>query len=289
MKRHIRLAIISSGLALIAIILFSNFALGVDVLTGSPGDTITYHGQGTPGATVSLEVAASNSVSVSGDSYSDSLNGINIPAGENRLSLTVSPVETMNVTGKPSWRTGDGVNQAGSVSGNTGTYTFNNAPSGSYDVGVSGIPASGASSVSITVTVSQPVSVGSDGSYNASIDTSGLPAGTYSVKQDGQEVAKVYLGVTPPVTATPVPQSSNQQSTPIPTAQLTATPVPTPVATTGTDAGVVIPTAAAAAETPGSPTMTQSQGIDMGQAAVILGIIIILAAAGVIYLRRNKK
>jgi len=282
--------------------LFLNIAMGVVILSGSPGDTITYHGQGSPGSTVNLEVTASTSVSVNGDNYSDGLTGLNIPSGENRLSLTVSPVETMNVSGNPAWLAGDTVTRPGSVSGNRGTYNITNAPAGSYDVRISGRPAAGATSVSVTVSVSQPVSVGSDGTYTASIDTSGLPAGVYTVNQDGQHVADAYLGVTPPVTATPNPPTATPQPTPAVTVGPTANPAPNNESTIGPVETVMptpggqpttaslSPTAATNTSIDNGLVKTESGGLDPGTIAIIgIAFLAILGAAYMVLGRRKKR
>lgn len=169
----------------------------VQVISASPGQTIVYQGHGNPGSTVTMEVTAGLSVGVGGDHrYYKDMKGVNIPGGS-RFSITVSPVETFSVSGGM-----HGIGMAiGSVSGNVGSASMSNVPGGTYDIVVTGI--SNGSSVSMTVHAYQPQGVGSDGTYTASLSTSGLPAAVYSVRQDGREVAKVYLGVQAPSTPTP--------------------------------------------------------------------------------------
>ena len=169
----------------------------VQVISASPGQTITYQGHGSPGATVTMEVTAGISVGVGSDHrYYKDMKGVQIPGGS-RFSITASPVDTFSVSGGM-----HGIGMTiGSVSGNVGSASMSNVPAGTYEIVVTGI--SNGSSVSMTVHAYQPQGVGSDGSYTVSLSTSGLPPAVYSVKQDGQEVAKVYLGVPAPATPTP--------------------------------------------------------------------------------------
>ena len=260
---------------------FINIAQAQQILSGSPGSVITYNGHGTPNSNVNVEASSSVSVSVSGNSYSDSLNGINIPSSENSLSISISPVQTINITARPTWMSGIGVTRPGSVSGNTGSYTINNVPAGSYDITVSGTPVSGASTVTMTVTTSQPVSIGSDGNYTVNIDTSGLPASVYTISQGGQEVARVYLGVAVPATPTPQPPASTPQPTVTPTQQPTIAPTPQPTE-------IAVPTATSMPVMP-TTTKTLSQGLSISQAAIVLIAIVVVAALTFIITRKNRK
>jgi len=153
-----------------------------------------------------MEVTATISLGVDNNRYYKELNGVQIPGGSS-FSITASPVSTFSVQG----HLGLIGMTIGSVSGNTGSASMGNLPGGTYNIVVTGI--SNGSSVSMTVHAYQTKSVGPDGIFTASISTAGLPDAVYSVKQDGKEVAKVYLGVQAPATPTP-----------------TAPPAPTPTA-----------------------------------------------------------
>jgi hypothetical protein len=84
----------------------------------------------------------------------------------------------------------------GSVSGSSGHFASpTSIPSGTYSVKVYGDAANGASSVTMTVSVSATVHTDSTGKYSATLSSSGLPNGIYTVKQSGTRVADVYLGV----------------------------------------------------------------------------------------------
>jgi len=179
---------------------FSGIALadGVQIISAPPGKTIAYQGHGSPNSQVTIEVTASISVGVGGDHrYYKSMNGVNIPGGSS-FSITAIPVTTFSVSGG---MFGIGMT-IGSVSGDTGSASMSHVPGGTYNIVVTGI--SNGSSVSMTVHAYQTQSVDGDGAYTASLSTSGLPAAVYSVKQNGQEVARVYLGVQVPAVPTPI-------------------------------------------------------------------------------------
>jgi hypothetical protein len=230
--------ILVSVIVMVAIILiiarFSGTAgsQGVQIISASPGQTITYQGHGSPGSTVNLEVSATVSTGVSNNHYVMSMKGVNIPSGS-RFSLSASPVSTLAVSGSFSG-TGLGSSLQGTVKNNVGSISMSNLPGSSYDIVVSGI-ANGSNTVSITVHAYQSQNVGSDGTFTASIGTSGFPAAVYSVKQNGAEVAKIYLGVQAPATPTPT-----ATPTPSPTAPPNGTITPTPIITPSPTAVIVI-------------------------------------------------
>ncbi len=191
---------------------FSGLAGATQIISASPGQAITYQGNGAPDSQVTMEVTASISLGVGGDGrYYKDMRGVEIPGGS-RFSITASPVDTFSVSGGM-----HGIGMTiGSVSNHVGSASMGNVPGGTYNIVVTGI-ANGSGPVSVTVHAYQTKSTGSDGSFTASISTSGLPPAIYSVRQDGVEVATVYLGVDAPVTPTPIP---------VPTATPTPTPPP---------------------------------------------------------------
>lgn len=261
------------------------------ILSGSPGDIITYNGEGPANSDVTLEVSASTTIGVSGGSYSSSLNGVSIPSGSNSFRILVSPVQTMYISGGPSWL-GAAMTREGSVSGTTGSYSINNVPAGTYNIRVYGTPASGTSSVTMTVTASGPQHVGPDGRYTASISTSGLPAAVYTVRQSGQEVARVYLGVPAPPTPTPTPTAAattNVAPTPggttIPTES--ATPQGSPMGSPASASTVPPPTEKISHDITNEKAATESKGLNLAMIAAT-GVVF-LAILGGAYLMLNGK
>ncbi len=274
---------------------FQGAAQAQQIISGSPGDTITYHGEGPVNSDVTLEVSSSTSIGVSGGSYSSSLNGINIPSGSNRFSISVSPVQTMHIAGGPSWL-GSVASVDGSVSGTTGSYSISNVPAGSYNIRVYGTPANGASSVTMTVTASAPQHVGADGHYTASISTAGLPPGVYTVRQNGQEVAIVYLGVPAPATPTPTAApvanatanpSAGEESAISPSAS--AIPHGSPSAGQPSATESPSPSTKISEEINGEKAVSESGGLDIMAIAIIIVILMAIAGAGYIILERNRK
>jgi len=211
--RPILLTVLTLAIIFVILAEFTGIACadGVKIISASPGQTVSYKGQGSANSQVTLEVSASISSVVGSDHrYKEEMKGVNIPGGSS-FSIIASPVSTFSVSGGM-----HGIGMTiGSVSGNVGSASMSNVPGGTYDIVVTGI--SNGSSVSMTVHASQPQSIGGDGTFTASISTSGLPPAVYSVKQNGQEVAKVYLGVPAPATPTPT-------AAPTPTVSPTAAP-----------------------------------------------------------------
>jgi hypothetical protein len=208
----IRASIASIALFLIvisAIAIFSGSAheQSVQILSYSPGNAITYTGHGTPGSTVTLQVSSSITVPVSGGTYQLQFSDLNIPA----CSVTISahPVKTISF-GSKQWvevpligggYTPEITKGPLTPSGTTGSYTYN-AGGGKYCVRVFGEAAAGVGSVVADVSVSQQVSVNGNGAYTQTINTAGLPAGVYYLRQDGTTVAEIYLGVSAPMSYT---------------------------------------------------------------------------------------
>jgi hypothetical protein len=165
---------------------------GPEIIYASPGSTVTYTGKGTPNTDVNVKVSTSVTIPVSGGRYGITLNNVQIPYGNNRFSISVSSVKTMTVSGYSS--TNSGVTASQSIVVNKkgqGSFSKSNVPSGGYSISVFG-EAKGPK-VNVDASASCYEHVGSNGQYTASVNTQGMPAGTYTVTQDGVTVAKVYL------------------------------------------------------------------------------------------------
>jgi hypothetical protein len=173
----------------------------VSIISCGLGGTLSYSGHGPENSDVSVEISSAISVPVSGGHYSLSLSGIKIPSCGNSIYLSASPVDTFNIGG-----TIHGIIPipvpaiSMPVSGQTCTISRSNVPGGTYDIGINGDSSAG--SVTITVRAGTAIHTDACGGYVASLDMSGMPAGIYTVKQDGTEVARAYVGVTPPATYT---------------------------------------------------------------------------------------
>lgn len=251
---------------------------GVQIISASLGQTIMYQGHGSPNSQVTIEVSATiTAQKIGSNHYKSEMRGVDIPGGS-RFSITARPVDTLTVSGSfPGTPLGSSLQ--GSVTNHVGSASMGNVPGGTYNILVSGV-ANGSGPVSITVHAYQSQSVGGDGTFTASISTSGLPSAVYSVKQDGTEVAKVYLGVQAPATPTPT-------VTPTATPTATATPNGTTAQTSGTS---VTPTTNASitptsnipmSPTPGiwiSPTAQPGEASAGGNNSLLIMIAIMIGA-----------
>lgn len=180
-------------------------AQSVQILHYNPGDTMSYTGSATAGSTVNVMISTSVAVDSSSGSYSLSLSNLNVPACT--VVISAHPISSITFTGAQ-WVEVAGIGAYVSApsktmqpSGTTGSYSY--SPSGGkYNIQVSGAAASGATSVTIDVYVSQSQTADGSGRYTESISTAGLPSGVYYLSQNGVVVADIYLGVTPPPTFT---------------------------------------------------------------------------------------
>jgi hypothetical protein len=282
-KNPILLSMIVMAAVILLLAQFSGLAYsqGVQIISASPGQTITYQGHGGAGSQVTLEVSATISTGVNNNHYVSRMNGVNIPGGS-RFSITARPVDTLTVSGSPNWAGGLSYSLQGSVNNRVGSASMDNVPGGTYNILVSGI-ANGSGSVSITVYAYQSQGVGGDGTFTASISTAGLPAAVYSVKQDGTEVAKVYLGVDAPATPTPTtsptttPTSNPATSTPgATTVPSTITPGPNSsiTATPGASETVAPPVISVTSTPPPSGNNTLLTTLALMVGAVVAGLVL---------------
>ncbi|CAJ36707.1 hypothetical protein [Methanocella arvoryzae] len=171
-------------------------ASSVKILTGTPGDTITYTGSGPADSDIPVELSTIISVGVSDNKYSQTFYGIHIPDYQNSFTVSGNPVNTLYVSGRGSMTLGLWSPDLGGASSSfTSPISI---PEGDYDVRVHGDAAPGTSTVNLNVKVTSYVRTDSSGSYTVSLSTAGLPAGLYVLRQSGVEVANIYLGITPP-------------------------------------------------------------------------------------------
>lgn len=294
-SRHLTAAItiLLAGSILLALIPCAASAQSPKIISGSPGDTISFMGTGTPNAQVTLEVSATIDVATQNvggvTRYKRNMEGLNIPGG-NSLSITVSPVDTLLVTGSFSG-VPVGMTMEGSVSNHVGSFS-KSVPPATYNIVVSGVANGSPSSVSMTVRASQPQNVGGDGTFTASLSTSGLPSTVYTVKQNGVIVAMVYLGVaapatpTPNATPTPTPSTQPAQSSTVPSATaqiITASPSSQPTPSVSISGETVTPSA--------STTPTPAGGglspWIMAFFAITAGSVIGIAAAYLLFIKKR--
>ncbi len=187
---------------------YSGAKQDIQILSGSPGDAITFHGTGTPNSDVKLTVTTTVAIDPANSghgkrSYSIELNNIAINSGSNSFSIAVDPVETATITATAYSLGGLSLSRNLKVSGSHASISQSNIPAGQYKVVLSGT--TNADKVHLDITASSSVHAGSDGKYSYSVNTQGMPAGKYTIQQGGNDVGVVYLGVPAPPQPTPKP------------------------------------------------------------------------------------
>jgi hypothetical protein len=151
---------------------------------------IRYEGYGPANAKVNLSVATSFDTSTYGNSIT--FHGVYV-AEDGYFRITISPVDSITVSspGIPF------VSKTYEATGSTvclevGRIEILGVPiTGNYDVTTTVQP-HGSSTVNVEL-VAMYKTDGS-GKYTVSLNTAGLPSGVYSIKRDGTEVARAYLG-----------------------------------------------------------------------------------------------
>lgn len=166
----------------------------IGIISAGTGDVVHFDGKGTPNSRVMIEVTSTVSISAGANGrYAVGINNVQIPDGENRFSVSAYPVTTMTVAGNSQGSKGISAVEAVDVVGGRGSLSVSNVPADKYNIMVYGTAKDG--EVSLDVTASCAVSVDKKGRYSANVNTRGMPAGVYTVKQDGVVIAVVYLGV----------------------------------------------------------------------------------------------
>jgi hypothetical protein len=165
---------------------------GLRIIKASPGQVIPFDGKGEPNSDVYLTILTSTRIDAPGGRYGIALNGIQIPSGTNKFSITASRVETMTVSGSSSSNGQISATQGVDVKKNgVGSLSKSNIPAGTYSVMVYGTTKD--SKVDVSASAGCAVHVDGSGNYHGSVSTQGMPAGLYTVKQDNKEIAHIYL------------------------------------------------------------------------------------------------
>lgn len=171
-------------------------AQDVKVIKADPGNTLKYTGDATPNSNVNIQVTTTTTIGVSGNRYGISLKNLYVPGSSNGFSITAYPVQSMTVAGNSQGSKGISAAKGVGVSGGRGSYSVNNVPEDKYNVMVYGEAAG--PTVNVEASASCVLPVNKYGHYSGVVNTGGMPAGVYYVRQDGQLVAIVYLGVPEP-------------------------------------------------------------------------------------------
>ncbi len=235
------------------------------------GDTVVISGKAQPNEKVTISSSFKKTVGVENGKYVYRLYGIYIPPGENSFTVVARNSKNLQVSVRiVIWFTkgSDAVN-------GTAVISQSNVPEGTYDIKIYGDAADGAREVELDIEASKPVSANSEGKFELSVQTNGIPAGLFKITAGGIERI-ILLSERPTPTPvsngiwiTPTPTST---STPTPTS--TATPMLTPVETPGFTPTPTINFTPTPTSTPTStPISTPTAGFEVFLALLAIALI----------------
>jgi hypothetical protein len=194
-----------------ALVLISGaVALEVSPNNPSPGSKINIAGTAAPGAQVDLQSSFQMNLPVSAGRY-EYETSVEIPHQPNRFTVSASNIKELGVGVKMViWLT-----KSFDAPGGTATLSQSNVPPGTYTVKLFGESLQGASTVPVKVSADTTVQADSKGQYSLVLDTSGVPAGDYTISGGG-ETKVIHLGTS--AAAPSEPSESSTTTTPPPAA-----------------------------------------------------------------------
>lgn len=156
-----------------------------NISPGNPheGDTLTISGRSEPGSIMDIEVSFSRSVPVRDGHYEYTFQGIEIPKGRNRFTVTSRQVRDLNfivkmfVDFKRSFDAREGVAE----------FSEDNVPHGAYDILINGQAIEGENEVRLDFAAMQTIHSDIEGTFSLNYKTSALPAGNFTVRLGGSE------------------------------------------------------------------------------------------------------
>ncbi|WP_129597729.1 PGF-pre-PGF domain-containing protein [Methanohalophilus profundi] len=169
-------------LLFIALVLGVSTASAFEVSPANPtvGDEITISGTAS-GDSVDASVAFTESVDVANGEYEYTINGVEIPSGDNRFKVQAEGVQDLNVQVKILFW----ITKSADASGGVATVSQSNVPSGNYNIKIDGNAASGQSNVDLTINATQTMDI-TNGQFEETYSTSSIPAGDFSVTVGGE-------------------------------------------------------------------------------------------------------
>ncbi len=155
-------------------------AFDVSPSNPSPGDEIVIDGTAAPNEEVRLRSGFQMDIPVSGGKYEYETH-VEIPQKPNRFTVTAQNVKDLNAGVKMLiW-----ITKRFEASGGIATVSQADVPPGRYSLKMFGEALPGTSVVPVKVVAETAVKADSSGRYSLAIDTSGIPAGDYSIEGDG--------------------------------------------------------------------------------------------------------
>ncbi len=155
-------------------------AFEVSPANPSPGEEIVIEGTADPNEEVNLRSGFQMDLPVAGGKY-EYETSVEIPQKPNRFTVTAQNVKDLNAGVKMViW-----ITKRFEASGGVATVSQANVPPGRYSLKMFGEALPGSSVVPVKVIAETAVKADSSGRYSLAIDTSGIPAGDYSIEGDG--------------------------------------------------------------------------------------------------------
>jgi hypothetical protein len=182
------------------------------------GETLLVSGKASPGEEVWLNSSFVITLPVSDGEYRGEFNGIDIPAGEKKFSVTAEKIKNIRISIYPIfWRTIE-YPLDGPLNATNGTATISiSFPVtwggitidiyGKKNVGVYGDAADSATSVTLTTDMSIKVTADSNGNFSLDINTGGVPPGEFLITAGGKEKTVHIVSPEPSVFDTGSPEN----------------------------------------------------------------------------------
>ena len=166
------------------------------------GDVVSITVKASPFEEVQVTVLFSKTLEASGGEYTWRLNGVRIPSTPNTFEVRAENVRNLHVAVKVLliW-----VTKSVDAKGGVASMSQSDIPVGTYDVVIYGEALDKASKVTITVTASTTIKMNRNGLYTYSLDTSNIPAGTFTVRV-GEVEKTITLSKPRAPEQTPTPQ-----------------------------------------------------------------------------------
>jgi hypothetical protein len=146
----------------------------------SPGQEVLLTGVAKPGSELSFQSSFTMNLPVTAGKYEYETT-VEIPKKPNRFSVAARNVEDFNAGVK----LGIWITKSFKADGGTARISQKDVPPGRYNLKMFGTALPGSTEIPVTVEAETQVQANSAGKYNLAIDTSGIPAGDYSIKGAG--------------------------------------------------------------------------------------------------------
>jgi len=166
------------------------------------GDVVSITVKASPFEEVQVTVLFSKTLKASGGKYTWRLNGVRIPSTPNMFEVRAENVRNLHIAVKVLliW-----VTESVDAKGGVASMFQSDVPVGTYDVVIYGDALDKALEVTVTVTASATIKMNRNGLYTYSLDTSYIPAGTFTVRI-GEVEKTITLSKPETPEQTPTPQ-----------------------------------------------------------------------------------